>query len=128
MDGGDTSELLRSFTKNLPLKSDLLKLLNQTFKLEEKDNKPKVGDKKQGKKPIETSEPFKSQRYPTFFKFEARSDGETSIMKVPLGGEKTIKFSTDVENMYFVRVEDLTCPHVMNQLESRDFPHLGQVG
>ncbi len=106
LEGEDTSELLRSFTKNLPLKSDLLKLLNQTFKLNEKDNKPKVGEKKKDKKPTETKEPFKSQRYPSFFKFESRSDGETSFTKVPLGGEKTIRFSTDVENMYFVRVED----------------------
>lgn len=106
LEGGDTSELLRSFTKNLPLKSDLLKLLNQTFKLEEKDNKPKAGEDKRDKKPKETKVPFKPERFPSFFKIETRSDGETSMVKVPLEGEKTIKFSTDVENQYFVRVEE----------------------
>ena len=105
LEGGDTSELLRSFTKNLPLKSDLLKLLNQTFKLDEKDNKPKTGEKKE-RKAKETREPFKANRFPSFFKIETKSDGETSVTKVPLGGEKTIKFSTDVENQYFVRVEE----------------------
>jgi hypothetical protein len=105
LEGGDTSELLRSFTKNLPLKSDLLKLLNQTFKLDEKDNKPKTGEKKE-RKPKETQEPFKANRFPSFFKIETRADGETSMTKLPLGGEKNIKFSTDVENQYFVRVEE----------------------
>ena len=106
LEGGDTSELLRSFTKNLPLKSDLLKLLNQTFKLDDKDNKPKAGEVRKDKRQKEAKESFKPQRYPSFFRFESRADGETSMTKVPLGGEKSIKFSTDVENMYFVRVED----------------------
>lgn len=106
LEGGDTSELLRSFTKNLPLKSDLLKLLSQTFKLDDKDDKPKRAEEKRNKKPKETKEPFKPNRFPSFFKFESRSDGETSVTKVPLEGEKAIRFSTDVENMYFVRVEE----------------------
>jgi hypothetical protein len=88
------------------LKSDLLKLLNQSFKLEEKDNKPKVGEEKKDKTPKETKEAFKPQRYPSFFRFNSHSDGDTIMTKIPLEGEKTIKFSTDVENMYFVRVED----------------------
>ena len=98
LEGGDTSELLRSFTKNLPLKSDLLKLLNQSFKLEEKDNKPKAGEEKKDKTLKETKEPFKSQRFPSFFRFNVRTDGDTSVTKISLEGEKTIKFSTDVEN------------------------------
>ena len=28
------------------------------------------------------------------------------MVKIPIGGEKTIKFITDVENEYFVRVEE----------------------
>ena len=31
IDSADTNELIKSFTKNLPLNSDLLKLLNNTF-------------------------------------------------------------------------------------------------
>lgn len=106
IEAGDTQELLRSLTKNLPLKSDLLKLLDQTFKLEKKDDKKEEPREKKEKKPKEGKEPFKPQRFPSFFKLDAKVDGETKMIKVPLGGEKTIRFSTDVENQYFVRVEE----------------------
>ncbi len=108
IEGGDTTELLRSFTKNLPLKSELMRLLNQTFKLEEKDKKPELREKKEKKekREKETEEFFNPQRYPTFLKLDPRIDGDTSTTKIPLGGEKTIKLFTDVENAYFVRVEE----------------------
>src|SRR5690606_36108509 len=38
VDAKDTNELLKNFSKNLPMDSSLMKLLNQTFKLDEKDN------------------------------------------------------------------------------------------
>ncbi len=102
--GEDKNELLRSFTKNLPLKSELLKLLNQTFKLEEKGEKPEKEKKEKKEKEIE--EEFNPKRYPSYFKYgKDGTDGKPTI-KIPLGGEKTIKFKTDVENEYFVRVED----------------------
>ncbi|HRQ54024.1 MAG TPA: hypothetical protein PL018_07190 [Ignavibacteriaceae bacterium] len=102
--GEDKNELLRSFTKNLPLKSELLKLLNQTFKLEDKGEKPEK--EKKEKKEKEHEEEFKPQRFPSFFKY-GKDGGDTKpILKVPLGGEKSIKFNTDVENEYFVRVEE----------------------
>jgi hypothetical protein len=106
VDGGDTSEILKSFTKNLPLNSDLLKLLNQTFKLDLKKDKSKDKDKKKEKKKQNAKEPFDPQRYPTIFKLNAKNDGETEVAKIPLGGEKTIRFETDVENHYFDRVEE----------------------
>ncbi len=102
----DTTDLLKSFTKNLPLKSDLLKLLNHTFKLDQKKEKATKPEKKESKKQQQEKEPFNPQRYPTKFKLNAKNDGEKEVAKIPVGGEKTIKFETDVENHYFDRVED----------------------
>lgn len=102
--GEDKNELLKSFTKNLPLKSELLKLLNQTFKLEEKGEKQEKERKE--KKEKEKIEEFKPQRFPSYFKYGKDSAEGKPIIKIPLGGEKTIRFKTDVENEYFVRVEE----------------------
>lgn len=103
--GEDKNELLKSFTKNLPLKSDLLKLLSKTFKLEETDKKQEK-EKKKEKTEKEQIEEFKPKRFPTFFKFGKDGTVEKPLIKIPLGGEKTLKFSSDVENEYFVRVEE----------------------
>jgi len=108
VEDGDTSEILKSFTKNLPLNSELLKLLNQTFKLDLKKDKPMNEDKeKLDKKKKDNEEvPFNPQRFPTKFKLKTKHDGENEVVKIPLGGEKTIKFESDVENHYFDRVEE----------------------
>lgn len=102
--GEDKNELIKSFTKNLPLKSELLKLLNQTFKLEEKGEKPDKQKKEIKRK--EREEEFKPERFPTYFKYGKDGIDEKPMVKIPLGGEKVIKFKTDVENEYFVRVEE----------------------
>jgi hypothetical protein len=102
--GEDKNELLRSFTKNLPLKSDLLKLLNKTFKLEDTDKKSEPKEKKEHVEK-EKIEEFKPKRFPSFFKL-GKNGIEKPLVKVPLGGEKSIKFLSDVENEYFVRVEE----------------------
>jgi hypothetical protein len=103
--GEDKNELLKSFTKNLPLKSELLKLLQNTFKLEEKSPKPEKKDTKE-KKEKEQVEEFNPKRFPTYFKFGKNGHDEKPIIKVPLEGEKNIKFLSDVENEYFVRVDE----------------------
>lgn len=105
VDSGDTKELLRSFTKTLPMNSDLLKLLDQTFKLEQKKEKPEKKDKKQ-KTQKEDIVPFNPKRFPTYFKLKAKNDEEKEIAQIPLGGEKIIRFESDVEDQYFDRVED----------------------
>ena len=105
VDSGDTQELLKSFTKNLPLNSELMKLLSQTFKLEQKKDKPKKNeDRKHVYKP--DKEPFLPQRFPSKFKLNYKNDGKKEVAKIPMGGEKIIKFSTDVENQYFDRTEE----------------------
>jgi len=105
IESGDTQELLRSFTKNLPLNSELMKLLNQTFKLEQKKEKTKKNEKdKVVQKP--EKEPFIPQRFPSIFKLHSKNDSKLEVAKIPINGEKTIKFDTDVENQYFDRIDE----------------------
>ncbi|RMF57361.1 MAG: hypothetical protein D6748_11355, partial [Calditrichaeota bacterium] len=106
VEGGDTADLIKSFTKSLPLNSELMSLLNQTFKLDEKKEKKKHKDQGNHKPSKEEKEPFRGKRFPTYFRLKAQNDGKTPVAKIPMGGEKTLKFETDVENHYFVRVEE----------------------
>lgn len=104
LESEDTNELVKSFAKNLPKNSDLFKLLQNTLKLEEKKEKEKKPEKKSKLK--EEKEPFNPKRFPTFFKLYHKNNGERTMLSVPLGGEKTIRFNTDVENTYFDRSEE----------------------
>ena len=106
VEGGDTAELIKSFTKSLPLNSELMSLLNQTFKLDQKKEKKKHKDSGNHKPTKKEIEPFQGKRFPTYFRLKAKNDGKTPVAKIPIGGEKTLKFETDVENHYFVRVEE----------------------
>jgi hypothetical protein len=100
----DTSELIRSFAKNLPKDSELFKLLQNTLKLEEKKDKKK---QEEGKQPKDKKEekPFQPKRFPSQFKLHKKKDG-VNVVTVPINGEKTIKFDTDVEDNYFDRIEE----------------------
>lgn len=103
-----TKDLLRSFANKMPLNPELMKMLQQTFKLDAKSDK-KAEDKKKDKpkeKEPKEQEPFKPQRFPTFLKLQARNDGETEVTKIPINGEKTLRLKTDVENDYFDRIEE----------------------
>ncbi len=104
LESEDTNELVKSFAKNLPKNSDLFKLLQNTLKLEEKKEKEKKPENKN--KLREDKEPFNPKRFPTFFKLYNKNNGERNVISVPLGGEKTIRFNTDVENAYFDRSEE----------------------
>lgn len=106
IESGDTSDLLKSFTRSMPLNSDLMKLLQNTFKIDLPKEKTK-GDKKAKKdKKTETKAPFLPQRYPTIFNLNKSCTEEKPAAQVPLGGSRSITFSTDVENQYFDRTED----------------------
>ena len=104
--GEDSSDLLRNFSKNLPLKSDLLSLLNQTFKLEKpNDNLRKSNGKQRKRKSQEES--FDPKRFPSMFKLVSNEKSDSHpLFKIPQGNERTIRFSTDVEDAFFERVED----------------------
>ena len=99
-DTKDTSELLRAFTKSIPLNSDLFKLLSNTFKLDIPKEPPAKGDK-QTKRDEE-----KANRFPSFFKLKNQSTEEKPAAKVPMNGSRSVKFLTDVENQYFDRSKD----------------------
>jgi len=105
LDSADTSELIKSFTKNLPLNNDLLKLLNNTFDIERDDDKKKKKEKPKKNKRQKNEEEFTPQRFPSFFKFKGSKNGVNAI-KIEKGKSRTIQFNTDVENHYFDRDDD----------------------
>lgn len=102
----DAEDLLKSLTQNLSMDSDLMELISQTFKLDERNSgRLKKGGGKPKKKRREDLQPFNPQRFPSFFRRRTKSDAEKPVA-VPIGGEKTILFDTDVEDHYFDRIED----------------------
>lgn len=102
-------DLLKDFSNHLPMNQDLMKLLSNTFTLDIKDKKKEK--KKEPKKPKESPKqeiPFNPKRFPSVFNIDLKSKDKNQIplTKIPLGGEKTLSFSTDVEDQYFDRVEE----------------------
>lgn len=104
----DTKDLLKSFSRNLPLQSDLMRLLGQTFKLDDtrKDGASESKKNKKQEKKETTKPDFKPQRFPSFFKIDRNTTTGIPIVRLPRGGERTIRFSTDVEDQYFDRVSE----------------------
>lgn len=100
----NTNQLLKSFAKSLPLNSDLMKLLGDTFKLDFKKEKKNKEHKKPSKQKEEI--PFLPKRFPSQFKIDSNEKGDTEVAKIPINGEKTIRFNTDCENEYFDRVDE----------------------
>lgn len=103
---GEADDLLKSFTKNLPLNSELLSLLNQTFKLEEQKPKPAKSTASETKSEKKERRPFSPQRFPSFLRLSKKNDGETPVTQIPLDGDRVLHFETDVENAYFDRAEE----------------------
>ena len=108
VDDADADDLLRSLTRNLPFRNDLMRLFDHTLKL--KGSGRGAQKKKRPKKPATTRPdppPFHPQRFPSFFRAELPDHTPgTPMVQIPLGGKRTIKFSTDVENQYFDRVSE----------------------
>ena len=103
-----TQKLLKDFTKSMPIDSELMKLLTQTFKLDIKQDvqAKKKEDKKDRNNQEHDEHPFDPKRFPTFFRLKSKTDGQTDVAKITLNGEKTIRFETDAENDYFDRIEE----------------------
>ena len=97
-------ELIKSFAKTFQRYSELFKLLQNTLKLEERKDKKKTEEKKSQKEKVD-EKPFKPKRFPFAIQAEQKKDG-VNVVSLPLNGEKTIKFDTDVANDYFDRVEE----------------------
>ena len=104
----DAKDLLKSFAQNFSRNEELLKLLEQTLNLDlppkgkQKGNANNSTKKKQSKK---EQEPFNPKRFPALFKRRVPGKSDKEVVTIPLGGEKTIFFDTDVENNYFDRIE-----------------------
>ena len=103
-----SNELLQELSKNLPLDGELMKLLNQTFNL--KDKKGHSAEKnnriRKSKKPDSKNE-FNPKRFPSRFNIDINSKNDnTPVTTIPTQGDKTLLFSTDVEDQYFDRIED----------------------
>ena len=105
----DAKDLLKSFARNFSRNEELLKLLEQTLNLDlppkgkQKGNTNNSTKKKQNKK---EQQPFNPQRFPALFKRRVQGKRDKEVVAIPLGGEKTIFFDTDVENNYFDRIEE----------------------
>ena len=105
----DAKDLLKSFAQNFSRNEELLKLLDQTLNLDlppkdkQKGNANNSTKKKQSEKERES---FNPQRFPAFFKRRAQGKKGKAVVAIPIGGEKTILFDTDVENNYFDRIEE----------------------
>lgn len=102
LESEDTSELIKSFAKNLSKDTELFKLLQHTLKLEEK-TKEKPERKENKGRPKREEKAFKPERFPSYFKLQHK---QNSPIPVPIGGEKTLKFETDVEDHYFDRTDE----------------------
>lgn len=104
-ESSSAQDLLKSFSKDINMAPDLMKLLGQTFKLDfKKDSKKKKGGdkKKNNKKKAEQS--FMPQRFPSFF--DLKGKGNKDAISLPINGEKRIQFATDVEDNYFHRTDE----------------------
>lgn len=110
IEGNDAEDLLRNMTRHLPLKQDLAKLLNQTFRLD--DSREGKRQKPETKKKTDTPKPekpeFNPQRFPSSFQIEVKTKDQSGmpLVMLPAGSSKTIRFSTDVEDHYFDRVSE----------------------
>lgn len=104
-ESGSTKDLLKSFSKDIGMASDLMKLLSQTFKLDFKEEKPKKGKEKDvSKKPKKEEKSFLPQRFPSFFNLKEKN-GKNAI-SLPIDGERQLQFDTDVEDNYFHRTDE----------------------
>ncbi len=108
-----TEDLVKQFAENLPMDEEMSKLLNQTLELDRRTNGE--GEKEEESEPTQTStgedagdEPsFDPQRYPSFFQLRSGQDEDGQrVVKTPLGGQRRVKFETDVEDEYFDRSRD----------------------
>lgn len=102
----NTKDLLKDLTKNMPLDSEMMKLLHQTFNLDQKQEKKKEKKPPKREQEKKTEKPFNPQRFPSYFQVHQNGKNDKPVAKIPEGSQKYIKFDTDVENDYFSRLEE----------------------
>lgn len=106
LESGDTSELLKSFTKAIPLNSELLRLLQNTFKIDVPKDKTEKKTTQKEHREKEEKQPFLPQRFPSFFRLCGSGTETRPAAKIPLGNMRSIRFETDVEDQYFDRTHE----------------------
>lgn len=74
LESEDTTELIKSFARNLPKNSDLFNLLQNTLKLDEKHKEIKHTERISHKPKVEVK-PFLPKRYPTLFQLRNKKKG-----------------------------------------------------
>ena len=124
-ESGSTNDLLKSFTKDIGMAPDLMRLLSQTFKLDFKtDTAKNKKDKNKSSKTTKQEVSFSPQRFPSFFNLKGKEN--TNAISLPLNGERQIQFATDVEDNYFHRTDEpgeleiALVTYVKNQAEGGD--------
>ena len=122
----DGDDLLKDFSKNLPLNPELTKLLKQTFKLDDRSGEKGKASRKK-KNEGKDSAPFNPKRHPATFKIKIKQkdDGGFPLVKLPKNGERIVKFDTDVENNYFDRNDDPGNLHIA-LLSYKKSRHMGE--
>ncbi len=101
----DTISLIKDFANNIPKNPELMKLLHNSIKL--KDKKKNIDEKSNKKKDASTNEPINLKRFPSYFRCSRKKrNDDISVINIPLNGEKTVRFETDVENDYFDRIDE----------------------
>ena len=107
-DTEDSDKLIQSLSRNLPFDNEVLQLLGKTFNLEPSSNQKKKVSPPKSKKSHYQEKSFDPKRFPTTLKYKGveSNSGDIHAVSIPLGGEKTIKLETDVEDFYFDRTEE----------------------
>ena len=107
VDDADADDLLRRLTNNLPISDDLMRLFDHTLKLQGSGRGDRTKKRPRKPTPKKHDPPFHPQRFPSFFKAQmSRRPNATPMVQIPLGGRRTVKFSTDVEDQYFDRISE----------------------
>ena len=92
--------------RNLSFHNDLAKLFRNTLEIEDRRNgqKKKKKPQRRGSKNNGT-DVFNPKRFPSIFKINSTAEDKDGIpmVRIPKGGERSINFSTDVEDQYFDR-------------------------
>lgn len=107
VDETEDTGFLQKIAQDFPMSDELRQLLHQAFKLQETTPKPRAAADKHGsERPKPEPKPFHPNRFPTFFKLDAKPQGDRTVLAAPLNGTKTVRFETDVANDYFDRTEE----------------------
>lgn len=105
-DQTEDEALVREVAKSFESNAEFRRLLGQALKTPVLSSKPSQATSKPQEHQKADRKPFQPKRYPTFFKIDAKPQGDRTIITVPLNGTKTVRFETDVADDYFDRVED----------------------